>query len=54
MATALGRELQSPALFAPLTSRLLDRAVATGRADDEFTTLYRLFDELVSETETGP
>jgi 3-hydroxyisobutyrate dehydrogenase len=48
MATALARELGSPAVFAPLTSQLLDRAVATGRADDDFTTLYRLFEELVS------
>jgi 3-hydroxyisobutyrate dehydrogenase len=52
MATALARELGSPAVFAPLTSKLLDRAVGTGRADDDFTTLYRLFDELVSGSES--
>ena len=48
MATAFAREMGSPAVFAPLTSELLDRAVATGRAEDDFTTLYRLFDELAS------
>src|SRR5258708_4426351 len=58
MATALARELGSPAAYAPLTSKLLDQTIRTGRADDDFTTLYRLFDELVSgsnlpESETG-
>jgi 3-hydroxyisobutyrate dehydrogenase len=51
MANTLARELESPALFAPLASQVLDRAVAAGRADDDFTTLYRLFDELVSDSE---
>jgi 3-hydroxyisobutyrate dehydrogenase-like beta-hydroxyacid dehydrogenase len=31
-----------------LASQLLDRAVATGRVDDDFTTLHRLFEEPVS------
>jgi 3-hydroxyisobutyrate dehydrogenase len=49
MANTLARELESPALFAPLASQVLDRAVAAGRADDDFTTLYRLFEALVSD-----
>jgi 3-hydroxyisobutyrate dehydrogenase len=46
MAVRLTREIGAPARFGPLTSALLDEAVAAGMAKQDFTLLYRRFDEL--------
>jgi 3-hydroxyisobutyrate dehydrogenase len=48
MAADFARTLGAPALYGPLTAALLDRAVRTGRADDDFTRLYTIMDELIA------
>jgi 3-hydroxyisobutyrate dehydrogenase len=47
MATRFVEEIGAPARFGPVTSALLDQAVAAGMAGEDFTLLYRRFDELV-------
>ena len=47
MARDLAAELGQAALYGPLTVELLAEAVAGGRANDDFTTLYPAFDRLL-------
>lgn len=46
MAAELAGQLSQPAPYARLTAALLDLAMADGRADDDFTTLYPVCDTL--------
>lgn len=49
MAARFAEEIGAPALYGPLTSRLLDKAVAAGMGQDDFTLLYPRMDELLAE-----
>jgi 3-hydroxyisobutyrate dehydrogenase len=47
MAARFARELDAPARYGPLTSALLDRAVADGMGGEDFTRLYLAMDSLL-------
>jgi 3-hydroxyisobutyrate dehydrogenase len=47
MAVDLTAEIDQPAVFGPLTSKLLQAALARGLAEEDFTRLYNRFEELV-------
>jgi 3-hydroxyisobutyrate dehydrogenase len=53
MAADLAREVGAPAAYAPLSAALLDRAVARGLAEEDFTRLYAVLDELIEAQTTG-
>jgi 3-hydroxyisobutyrate dehydrogenase len=47
MVVALERELDMPAAYGPLTSRLLARALSDGQGNQDFTTLYTMVEQLM-------
>jgi len=51
MAARFVREIDAPALYGPLTSMLLDQAVARGMGRDDFTLLYRHMDTLLADAD---
>jgi 3-hydroxyisobutyrate dehydrogenase len=53
MAVRFAEEADAPALFGPLTSALLQQAVADGMGGDDFTLLYRRIDELLTSLAGG-
>ena len=53
MAVDLAHALGAPAIYGPLTAALLDCAVRSGRADDDFTRLYTIMDDLLSSHAAG-
>jgi 3-hydroxyisobutyrate dehydrogenase len=48
MAARYVEEIGAPALYGPLTSRLLDRAVAAGMGKDDFTLIYSALEALLA------
>lgn len=53
MAADMAAMLGSPSPYTSLTRLLLERAVAGGRAEDDFTTLYRGFADLADRVEVS-
>ncbi|GEO14329.1 NAD(P)-dependent oxidoreductase [Microvirga aerophila] len=53
MAVALERELDMPAAYGPLTSRLLTRALSEGQGGQDFTTLYTMVEQLMEAELAG-
>ena len=53
MVVALERELDMPAAYGPLTSRLLARALSEGRGNRDFTTLYTMVEQLMEAELAG-
>ena len=49
MAADFARELDSPALYGPLTAELLKDAVDSGMGGDDFTLLYRRIEDLLQD-----
>jgi 3-hydroxyisobutyrate dehydrogenase len=54
MATRLVREMDVPARYGPLTSQLLDNAIADGMGSEDFTRLYRRIDDLLQSVVGEP
>lgn len=53
MAVELARTMNVPAPYGNTTSALLNEAVAQGHGRDDFTLLYKMMDELLSNYEAG-
>jgi 3-hydroxyisobutyrate dehydrogenase len=53
MATRFAREMGAPALYGPLTSTLLQKAVAEGMGGEDFTLLYRRIEQLLDAGPSG-
>jgi len=53
MAVELEHELGMPAVYGPLTARLLSRALDEGMGERDFTTLYNVVDRLIGEEEAA-
>jgi 3-hydroxyisobutyrate dehydrogenase len=53
MAVRFAEEMEAPALYGPLTSSLLQQAVAEGMGADDFTLLYRRIEELLANAARG-
>lgn len=47
MATDMAASMGAPGLYGPLTTALLERAMANGMAEDDFTRLYLVMDQLI-------
>jgi 3-hydroxyisobutyrate dehydrogenase len=51
MAVKYSHAAGRPALYGTLTSTILDRAIAQGRARDDFSLIYKYYDELIASFE---
>jgi 3-hydroxyisobutyrate dehydrogenase len=54
MAVDLEREIGMPSAYGPLTARLLARALGSGMADRDFTTLYQAVESLMEDEVAAP